>query len=72
MAAATGPAATSASCARGAHRCSGSVRRRAGVRWSASGNANDAGKGGMAGIAVLRAGGLARGSRESQEMSLPY
>jgi hypothetical protein len=44
----------------------------ASVRWSASGNANDAGKGGMAGIAVLLAGGPARGSRESQEMSLPY
>ena len=71
MPAATGPVATSASCARGAHRCNGSVCRSASVRWSASGNANDAGKGGMADIAVLRAGGPARGSRESQAMSLP-
>ena len=40
----TGPAATRGSCASGAPRCSGSARTRAGVRWSASGNASGTGK----------------------------
>jgi hypothetical protein len=45
---------------------------RASVRWNASGNANGAGYGGMAGDTALLEGGLVRGSRESQEISLPY
>jgi hypothetical protein len=45
---------------------------RANVRWSASGNANDAGEGGMGGDTAFVEGRLERGSRESQEMSLPY
>jgi hypothetical protein len=62
----------SASCVRGAPRYNGSARMRANVRWSASGNANDAGEGGMGGDTAFVEGRLERGSRESQEMSLPY
>jgi hypothetical protein len=62
----------SASGVRGVRRCNGFVRTRANERWSASGNGNDAGAGGMAGATVFLAGGLVRGSRESPEISLPY
>lgn len=61
-----------ASGVRGDHRCNGFARTRADVRWSASGNGNDAGEGGMAGATVFVGGGLLRGSRESLEISLPY
>ena len=44
MAAATGRAATRASCASGEARCNGSARILAGVRWSASGNGNGDGR----------------------------
>jgi hypothetical protein len=43
MTTAIGRAATRASCASGEARCNGSARTRAGVRWSASGNANGGG-----------------------------
>jgi hypothetical protein len=52
----------SASSVRDAHRCNVFARTRANVRWSASGNENDAGEGGMAGATVFVAGGLVRGS----------
>ena len=48
------------------------ARMPANARWSASGNANGAGYGGMAGDTVLVEDGRVRGSPESQEMSLPY
>jgi hypothetical protein len=72
MARAAGLAAMSASSVRDGHRCNVFARTRANVRWSASGNENDAGEGGMAGATVFVAGGLVRGSRESPEISLPY
>jgi hypothetical protein len=69
--AATGRAATSASCGRGGHRGNDSARMRASARWSASGNASGAGDGDGRGTIFL-GGGPVRGSREHQEMSLPY
>lgn len=69
--AATDRGATSASCARGDRRGSGSARKRASARWSASGNASGAGGGHMLG-AIFREGGPGRGCHETPEMSLPY
>ena len=69
--AATGRAATSASCGRGDRRGNDSARMRASARWSASGNASGAGDGDRRGTIFL-GGGPVRGSREHQEMSLPY
>src|SRR6202521_207304 len=74
-AAATGPAATNASCARGDRHCNGSARRRASVPWSVSGNESGAGTGGTPGGGPILEGGPADGCRESApdaEMSLPY
>ena len=45
MPVATGPAAMKGSCGSGEVRCKGSVRKRAGVRWSASGSGSGAGIG---------------------------
>ena len=70
--AATGRAATSAFCGRGGHRGNGSARMLVSARWSASGNASDAGDGDRRGGAIFVGGGPVRGSREHQEMSLPY
>ena len=66
--AATGRAATSASCARGDRSGKDSARVRASARWNASGNASGAGDGDT----IFLEGGLVRGCHESPEMSLPY
>jgi hypothetical protein len=72
MVAAAGLAAPNASRAGRDRRCNDFARMPANARWSASGNANGAGYGGMAGDTVLVEDGRVRGSPESQEMSLPY
>jgi hypothetical protein len=58
MAAATGRAATNASCDRGDRRGNGSARMRASVPWSAFGNASGAGDGDRPGVAIFLEGGL--------------
>ena len=54
-----------ASCARGDRHCNGSARRRASVRWSASGSESGVGKGGAPGAVPFLEGGPANGCRES-------
>jgi hypothetical protein len=61
----------SASGAHGGRRYSGSARLPASVPWSGFGSGNGAGEQDMAGIVAPENGGVP-GSRESQEMSLPY
>jgi len=67
MAAATGPAATSASCAPGDRPSNRSARMPASGRWNGAGNANGAGEEGMAGAPIFPEGGLVRGSPESHD-----
>jgi hypothetical protein len=74
-AAATGLAATNASCARGGRPCSGSARRSAGARWSAFGNGSGAGDTDTPGAALFLEVAHGRGSHERRTppaMSLTY
>jgi hypothetical protein len=64
-----------ASRTRGEARVNGSVRRRAGARWSASGSGSGAGEGAAPGSLIPAERGHGRASRERRsgpEMSLTY
>lgn len=71
MPAAIGLAATKDSSGSHGRRCSDFAHMPASVPWSGFGNGSGAGEEDTAGIVAPESGGV-RGSRESQEMSLPY